>query len=192
VYPNALSPERAVTVHRPLAHVDPEARRGPITRAQLGLLSTRFVLWFERTLVWRTLWWRVVPRIVRLTGGRVPRNMPLPTALLETKDSRNGRPHRRVLFYFHDAEKVTVIATKAGLPEDPFWYRNALADPDVLLGGAPFRAHPVDDEAERARLWALADRYFPPFASYRALAARSGREIPILQLVRRSTGSNER
>jgi deazaflavin-dependent oxidoreductase (nitroreductase family) len=183
-----------MTVHRPLAYVDPEAPHGPITRAQLRLLSTPLVLWFERTLAWRTLWWRVVPQIMRVTGGRFPRNMPLPTVLLETKDARNGRPHRRVLFYFHDAEKVTVIATKGGLPQDPFWYQNALADPDVRLGGEPFRAQPVEGEAERARLWTLADRYFPPFAAYRALAARSGRQIPILQLLprQRSTGSNGR
>jgi deazaflavin-dependent oxidoreductase (nitroreductase family) len=173
-----------MTTHRPLAHVDPEAPHGPITRAQLRLLSTRFMLRFERTLVWRTLWWRVVPRIMCLTGGR-PGRMPVPTVLLETRDARNGRPHRRALFYFHDGEKVTVIATKGGLPEDPFWYQNALADPDVRLGDEPFRAQPVDDEAERARLWALADRHFPPFAAYRALAARWGREIPILQLLPR-------
>jgi deazaflavin-dependent oxidoreductase (nitroreductase family) len=174
-----------MTALRPLAHVDPEAPHGAVTRTQLRLLSTRFMLWFEGTLVWRTLWWRVVPRIMRLTGGRLPGKMPVPTVLLETRDSRNGRPHRRALFYFHDGEKVTVIATKGGLPQDPFWYQNALADPDVRLGGEPFRAQPVNDEAERARLWALADCHFPLFAAYRALAARSGREIPILQLLPR-------
>ena len=183
-----------MTFHRALAHVDPEAPHGPITRAQIRLLSTRFMLWFERTPVWRTLGWRLIPRIMRLTGGRLPRNMPLPTVLMETKDPRNGRPHRRVLFYFHDAEKVTIIATKGGLPHDPFWYQNALADPDVRLGGEPFRAQPVDAEAERTRLWALAGRYFPPFAAMRALAARSGRQIPMLQLLprQRSTGSDGR
>jgi deazaflavin-dependent oxidoreductase (nitroreductase family) len=181
-----------MTVHRPLAHVDPEAPHGPITRAQLRLLGTRCMLWFERTLVYRTLWWRLMPRIMRLTGGRLPGKVPLPTVLLETKDPRNGRPHSRVLFYFHDAEKVTVIATNAGLPQDPFWYQNALADPDVRLNGEPFRAQPVDAEAERTRLWTLADRHFPPFAAMRAQAARSGRQMPILQLLplQHSTGSN--
>jgi deazaflavin-dependent oxidoreductase (nitroreductase family) len=140
------------------------------------------MLWFERTPVWRILGWRLLPLLDRLTGGRLPGKMPLPTALLESTDARNGRPHRRIVFYFHDGEKVIVIATKGGLPQDPFWYGNAVADPDVRLNGDPFRAQPVDAEAERARLWALADRYFPPFIAYRALAAHSGREIPILQL----------
>jgi deazaflavin-dependent oxidoreductase (nitroreductase family) len=167
---------------RPLAHVDPEAGHGPVTRAQIALVGTRPMLWFERTAVYRLVWWRLVPRIMRLTGGRLPGRVPLPTLLIETTDARNGQPHRRALFYFHDAENVTLIATKAGLPEDPFWYQNALAEPDVRLNGRPFRAQPVEDEAELARLWSLAERHFAPFAAMRAQAARAGRRMPILQL----------
>jgi hypothetical protein len=40
-------------------------------------------------------------------------------------------------------------------------------------------------EAERARLWALADNVFPPFESYRREAGVAGRTIPILQLIDR-------
>ena len=74
------------------------------------------------------------------------------------------------------------MASKLGLPEHPSWYHNAVANPDVILGGSPFRAEIVEDEAERDRLWHLADRVFPPYASYRESAARAGRTIPILQL----------
>ena len=47
------------------------------------------------------------------------------------------------------------------------------------------RATVVDDEAERERLWELADRVFPAFATYRRDAARVNRAIPIVQLVSR-------
>src|SRR2546423_4792143 len=97
---------------RALSPVDPEAPHGPITRAQIRLLSTRSMLWFERTLVWRILWWRLVPRIMRLTGGTLSGKPPLPRALLETKDARNGRPHRRGGFYFPHAEKATSIPSQ--------------------------------------------------------------------------------
>jgi hypothetical protein len=90
-----------------------------------------------------------------------------------------------VLFYFHDGNAVTLIATTAGLTRDPYWYDNALASPEVRFAGEPFRADPADAEAERDRLSALADRYFPPFAAYRARAARNDRAIPILQLTPR-------
>jgi hypothetical protein len=44
------------------------------------------------------------------------------------------------------------------------------------------RASVVRDEAERERLWALADRVFTPYATYRRDAAKAGRTIPIVQL----------
>jgi hypothetical protein len=43
----------------------------------------------------------------------------------------------------------------------------------------------VDGEAERDRLWQLADRVFPAFASYRRDAAKVNRSIPIVQLTPR-------
>ena len=153
------------------------------------LAGSRLMLWFESTLAWRIFGWRLVPRLVRLTGGRLSLIPAVRTALLETKDARNGRPHRRVVIYFHDGERVTIIPSKGGLPEDPFWYENAMAEPNVVFGGQSFRAELVLDEAQQARLWALADRYFPPYAAYRARAGRSGRRIPILQLVRTETAA---
>jgi deazaflavin-dependent oxidoreductase (nitroreductase family) len=80
---------------------------------------------------------------------------------------------------------VTIIASKLGLAEHPSWFHNVRANPDVLLGGRPFRAEIVVDEAARARLWDLADRVFPAYATYRERAARAGRTIPILQLIPR-------
>jgi hypothetical protein len=66
---------------------------------------------------------------------------------------------------------------------DPF--HNLQADPDVTFGGIPMRATAVSDEAERERLWALADRVFPPYAAYRRDAARVSRTIPKVQLTPR-------
>lgn len=89
------------------------------------------------------------------------------------------------MIYFHDGEAVTIVASQAGYPGNPSWYHNARANPDVLLGGQPYRAHVVVDDAERARLWELADLVFPAFAQYRVDAGRHGRTIPILQLLPR-------
>lgn len=44
------------------------------------------------------------------------------------------------------------------------------------------RATAVEDEAERQRLWKLADRVFAPYAAYRREAAKANRTIPIVQL----------
>lgn len=119
---------------------------------------------------------------MRATGGRLGFNLVIPTALLETRGARTGAPRRNVVIYFHDGERVTIVASKLGLPEHPAWFHNLLANPDVIFGGIPMRATLVDDEAERQRLWTLADRVFAPYAAYRREAAKANRTIPIVQL----------
>jgi deazaflavin-dependent oxidoreductase (nitroreductase family) len=162
----------------PLRRVDPQAPRGAVYRAFARLLGTRPAGWLSMHVVWK-----VDPHLLRLTRGRLGLGLVLPTALLETRGARTGRPRRTVVIYFHDGDRVTIIASKLGLPEHPSWFHNARANPDVVLGGQAFRAEVVTDEAERARLWGLADRIFPPYAAYRDRAARAGRTIPILRLV---------
>ncbi|HEV2922996.1 MAG TPA: nitroreductase/quinone reductase family protein [Solirubrobacteraceae bacterium] len=166
--------------HGALPYVDPRASRGPLYRAYARFIGTRTAMRLSPKLVWK-----VDPYLMRITGGRVGMGLMLPTALLETRGARTGRVRRNGVIYFHDGERVTIIASKLGLPEHPSWFHNALACPDVLLGGQPFRVEVVDDEASRIRLWELAGPVFPPYTAYRDRAARAGRTIPILQLVPR-------
>jgi deazaflavin-dependent oxidoreductase (nitroreductase family) len=111
-----------------------------------------------------------------------------PTALLETTGARSGARRRNAVIYFHDRDRVTVVASNAGDVQHPAWYHNLRAHPDVALGGIPMRAEVVHDAAERERLWLLADRVFPAFANYRRDAAAVRRTIPIVQLTRREAG----
>ncbi|MBS1869543.1 MAG: nitroreductase family deazaflavin-dependent oxidoreductase [Actinobacteria bacterium] len=163
-----------------LPHVDPHAPRGPLYRAYVRFLGTRLSAWLSVHVVWK-----VDPHLLRLTRGRLGMGLILPTALLETRGARSGLPRRNGVIYFHDGERVTIVASKLGAPAHPAWFHNAVAHPDVLLGGVPLRAEVVEDEAERARIWALADRVFPPYAAYRERAARAGRTIPLVQLAPR-------
>jgi deazaflavin-dependent oxidoreductase (nitroreductase family) len=163
--------------------VDPDAPRGLLYRAFAGAASSRFATWLAQQRVWSAIVWRLDPLLLRATRGRLGTGVMLPTALLQTRGARTGRPRRNAVIYFHDGELVTIVASKAGRPGNPAWYHNARANPDVLLGGLPFKARVVEDAAECRRLWALADRVFPGFATYRVSAAREGREIPIVQLV---------
>ncbi len=92
---------------------------------------------------------------------------------------------RNAVLYFHDGDRVTIVASQMGLPSHPAWFHNLSADPDVVFGGVPMRATVVSDEDERERLWQLADRVFAPFADYRREAALANREIPIVQMTPR-------
>jgi deazaflavin-dependent oxidoreductase (nitroreductase family) len=165
---------------RPLRHVDPLAPRGRLYRAYVRFTNTRLAAWMTRRIGWK-----VDPILMRLSGGRIGVGLIIPTALLETRGARTGRLRRNVVIYFHDGERVTIVASKLGMPEHPSWFHNARANPDVVFGGRPYRAEVVEGESERSRLWELADRVFPPYADYRASAARFGRTIQILQLVPR-------
>jgi deazaflavin-dependent oxidoreductase (nitroreductase family) len=170
---------------RDLPYIDPQAPRGPLYRAYVRVVNTRLGAWLSRHLVWK-----LDPYLMRLTGGRLGMGLLLPTALLETHGARSGRLRRNGVIYFHDGERVTIIASKLGMPEHPSWFHNARADPDVVFGGKPYRAVIVEDEPSRSRLWQLADRVFPPYAGYRERAARVGRTIPILQLVPKGESSS--
>jgi deazaflavin-dependent oxidoreductase (nitroreductase family) len=125
------------------------------------------------------------PWLMRVSGGRVGLGLLLPTALLETRGARTGALRRNVVIYFHDGERVCIVASKLGLPENPSWFHNLRAHPDVVFGGQPFHAEVVSDSGARERLWVLADRVFPGYAMYRRRAAAAGREIPLVQLIPR-------
>jgi deazaflavin-dependent oxidoreductase (nitroreductase family) len=163
-----------------LKHVDPRRPQGWLSRAFAAFSATRLGRFLSAKVVWK-----LDPYLLRATRGRLGLGLVLPTALLETRGARSGAIRRNAVIYFHDADRVTIIASKAGDPRHPAWFHNLRAHPDVTLGGLAMRATVVEDESERARLWALADRVFAPYASYRRAAAAAHRTIPIVQLTPR-------
>jgi deazaflavin-dependent oxidoreductase (nitroreductase family) len=160
-----------------LKHVDPNRPPGWFSRVYAAFSTTRLGRFLSMHVVWK-----LDPRLMKATGGRLGFNLVIPTALLETRGARSGQLRRNVVIYFHDGKRVTIVASKLGLPNHPAWFHNLVANPDVTFGGIPMRATVVSGEAERDRLWALADRVFAPYAVYRGEAAQANRTIPIVQL----------
>ena len=163
-----------------LRYVDPTPRPGMFVRAYAALAATRL-----SRLVSRHVSWKLDPLLLRATNGRLATTLVFPTAVLETTGAQSGARRRNAVIYFHDGDRVTIVASNAGSPRHPSWYHNLRANPDVVFGGIAMHAAVVDDEAERERLWHLADRVFPAFATYRRNAARVNRSIPIVQLTPR-------
>lgn len=164
-----------------LRYVDPERSRSLFSRAYAEFSTTRLGRFISARIVWK-----LDPYLLRATRGRVGMGFAIPTALLQTRGARSGAARRNAVIYFHDEDRVTIIASKAGAERHPAWFHNLQAHPDVTFGGIPMRASVVSDEAERERLWALADRIFAPYATYRHEAAKANRTIPIVQLTARS------
>jgi deazaflavin-dependent oxidoreductase (nitroreductase family) len=165
---------------RKLRYVDPYKRRSRLYFAVARLSATKAGAWFSTNIAWK-----LDPVLLKLTDGRLSTTGPLAAALLESRGARTGQPRRNATLYFHDGERVTIVASKRGWPQNPAWYYNLREHPEIVFGGLPFRADVVEDESERQRLWGLADRVFPEYADYREQAGKAGRVIPIFQLTPR-------
>jgi len=163
-----------------LRYVDPTRQPGVVARAYAALAATRLSRFVSRHVSWK-----LDPVLLRATRGRLATTLVFPTAVLETTGAKSGARRQNAIIYFHDGDRVTIVASNAGSPRHPSWYHNLRAHPDVIFGGIAMQASVVDDEAERHRLWQLADRVFPAFASYRRDAAKVNRSIPIVQLTPR-------
>ena len=100
-------------------------------------------------------------RVYKLTRGRVGGTWrigagwkdPVPICLVEHRGRRTGKLRTTPLVYLRDGDELVVVASQAGRPQHPLWYRNIEADPDVTVqirgDRRPMRARTAD--AGRAR-----------------------------------------
>jgi deazaflavin-dependent oxidoreductase (nitroreductase family) len=163
-----------------LKYVDANQRRSWLARVYATFGTMRIGKFISRRI-----FWKLDPILLRATGGRISMAFIIRAAVLETRGAKSGAIRRNAVIYFHDEDRVTIVASNAGGARHPAWYHNLRAHPDVTLNGIPMRATVVSDEATRERLWTLADRVFWPFAKYRRDAAKVNRTIPIVQLTPR-------
>jgi deazaflavin-dependent oxidoreductase (nitroreductase family) len=129
-------------------------------------------------------------RVYRLTRGRVGGTWrvgagwknPVPICLMEHRGRRTGKVRTTPLVYLRDADRVVVVASQAGRPAHPLWYRNIEADPRVMvqIGGdrRAMIAHTADAE-ERAALW---PRLVDLYSDYDSYQSWTEREIPVVVL----------
>ncbi len=124
---------------------------------------------------------RIDPPLMRISGGRLRVALGQPIVLLTTRGAKSGIARTLPLLYFTDRDRVVLIASNGGAPRNPAWYHNVRANPDVTLwaSGEPDRyvGHEAEGD-ERARLWDLACRLYPGYATYQERAGR--RRIPVM------------
>ena len=129
-------------------------------------------------------------RVYKLTRGRIGgtwrvgagwRN-PVPICLLEHRGRRTGKVRTTPLVYLQDADRVVVVASQAGRPNHPLWFRNIEADPEVTVQirgeRRPMLARTADAE-ERAELW---PRLVGVYRDYDSYQSWTDREIPVVIL----------
>jgi deazaflavin-dependent oxidoreductase (nitroreductase family) len=128
--------------------------------------------------------------LFRRTGGRLGSHWrigagfanPVPICLVEHTGRKTGLPRTTPLVYLRDGNRVVVVASQAGRPENPMWFANLVANPDVVVqvGRArlPMRAR-VADPAERAVLWPKLVALYADYDSYQSWTERI---IPVVVL----------
>jgi deazaflavin-dependent oxidoreductase (nitroreductase family) len=119
---------------------------------------------------------------LKLTGGRWPRTIGgMATVELHTVGRRTGERRTTPLTApILEPDRVVLVASRGGHPENPGWYKNLVAHPDVELtigeATTPWRARTADPE-EKARLWPDLVRANRAYAGY---AKATERDIPVV------------
>jgi deazaflavin-dependent oxidoreductase (nitroreductase family) len=109
-----------------------------------------------------------------------------PLLLLTTTGARSGQRRTTPMMYIPDGDRLLVIASNAGAPAHPDWYRNLVAHPEVTVevGTETFNATVIVAEGlERQRLWTRIVELYPFFTEHQA---KTPRQIPVIALERRA------
>ena len=130
-------------------------------------------------------------RVFKLTNGRIGSNWrigagfrkPVPTLLLEHVGRKSGTTFTTPVLYLEDGPNLVVVASQGGLPKNPQWFPNLLAQPETVVhlkkeGARRVRARVAEGE-ERAALWPRLLDLYADFAKY---AHWTDREIPVVVL----------
>jgi deazaflavin-dependent oxidoreductase (nitroreductase family) len=133
---------------------------------------------------------RAVAWLYRRTGGRIGGNWrggaafkkPVPTLLLEHRGRKSGKLFTSPLVYITEGDDVIIVASMGGRDENPQWYHNLIADPDVHIqirrDRRPVHAVLASPE-EKQRLWPKLVEAYADMDTYKAW---TDRDIPVFVL----------
>lgn len=102
--------------------------------------------------------------------------------LLHSTGAKSGEERVNPVAYQDLGGPVAIFASKGGAPEDPAWFHNVVANPDVEVEIGTTRQKRrarVAGGAERAEIFERQKIVMPGFADYES---RTAREIPVVVL----------
>jgi deazaflavin-dependent oxidoreductase (nitroreductase family) len=121
----------------------------------------------------------------RANEGKVGGNFAGATMILiHSIGARTGAERVSPLVYFADGDRMIIVASKGGAPENPAWYHNLKANPkiDVEVGAETFAVDAAELTGdERDAVWATVTAKMPGFAEYQKNTERT---IPLFALTR--------
>ncbi len=105
-----------------------------------------------------------------------------PLVILHTVGARSGEPRTNIMMYLADGERYLVFASANGVDNNPAWYWNLKANPDVRIevGDEIVDVHASElHGAERDAKYAVQAERYPGFAEYER---KTSRTIPVVAL----------
>jgi deazaflavin-dependent oxidoreductase (nitroreductase family) len=105
-----------------------------------------------------------------------------PLLLLHNVGAKSGKEYVTPLVYLADGGTHVIFASKGGAPENPGWFHNLKAEPNVSIEVGTEKLDVVAEEAtgeERERLYGIQEEQQPQFAEY---AQKTDRKIPVIVL----------
>lgn len=130
-------------------------------------------------------WNRQVMDEFRANGGKVAQFGDAPMVILHTIGAKSGEVRETPLVCYVDGDRLVVFASKAGAPNNPAWYHNLVANPeiDIEYGTEQFKVRVTElTGAERDELYAKQVALMPQFGEYETKAGN--RVIPVLAFTR--------
>ena len=110
------------------------------------------------------------------------RDTGYPIVVITSVGAKSGKLRKNPVMRVERDGKYVAIASKGGAPEQPEWYYNFLAHPEVDLQDGPepkpYRARLLEGD-ERAEWWQFAVDTWSTYASYQE---KTDREIPVFLL----------
>jgi deazaflavin-dependent oxidoreductase (nitroreductase family) len=100
--------------------------------------------------------------------------------ILTTTGRKSGKERLTPLIYGRHGNDYLLVASKGGTPENPDWYINLDANPDVEIQvkGDKMRARArTATPSEKAELWPIMTKEWPPYDEYQT---KTDRDIPIV------------
>jgi deazaflavin-dependent oxidoreductase (nitroreductase family) len=126
---------------------------------------------------------RLHTKIYRATGGKLGGKLgPGKVLLLTTIGNKSGQERTVPLVYFEFDGNMHIVASAAGAPGHPAWYKNLQARPEVTVevGKRRLNAKAVTvDDAQRDALYEKIKQQMPQFAGYEK---KTTRKIPLVRL----------
>src|ERR1700760_5025462 len=93
----------------------------------------------------------------------------MPLVLVHNVGAKSGKEYVTPLVYLPDGDNVVIFASKGGAPENPGWYHNLKAEPNVSIEVGTEKYDALATEAtgeERDRLYSTQEEQQPQFAEY--------------------------